>query len=184
MNSPIESSTKETYLSIDHFLRVIERRAFNIARLSLSNREDALDVMQETMMTFVRYYQNKPSSEWRALFLKILSTRVIDWHRRHRRISRWELILDVLPKMDSEQPELIATESSCAEEDYDNSARLDALEETLASLPIRQQQAFVYRIIEGFSVDETARIMCCSNGSVKTHLSRAKKRVVSALEDE
>lgn len=70
--------------SLEQFLASIERRAFSIARSSLGNREDALDVVQEAMTQLVARYSNKNPDEWRPLFYRILQSKINDLHRRHK----------------------------------------------------------------------------------------------------
>ena len=182
MNLALPQQQSEAYLSMDHFLRVIEKRAFNIARLSLNERHDALDVVQDAMLSFVSRYASKPMEEWRPIFFKVLNSKVIDWHRRHKQLSRWALFVDSLPLNYSDDAQPLDV-GPCVSETYETETQFELIKERLPLMPLRQQQAFIYRLVEGFSVQETAQIMACSEGSVKTHLSRARKFLATELED-
>lgn len=79
--------------------------------------------------------------------------------------------------------------TACAEAvEYDEPAADDPshavidfhdLQKALAQIPQRQREVFVLRYLEGFSTRETAQIVACSEGTVKTHLSRAVARIES-----
>jgi RNA polymerase sigma-70 factor (ECF subfamily) len=58
---------------------------------------------------------------------------------------------------------------------------LEIIEQELTKLPPRQRQAFIMRYWEELDVAETARVMGCSEGSVKTHCSRAAHTLAAAL---
>lgn len=166
---------------LDAFLSGVERSAFRMADIATRNPDDALDIVQDAMMKLVEKYADKPADEWRPLFFSILQSRITDYHRRSsrtRRIFAWfggEEDEESMPE--ALQPvgpaELLAERLT-----------LESLIEGLQALPPRQQQVFLLRTWEGFSVAETAGIMKCGEGSVKTHLSRATAALKRAVQEE
>jgi RNA polymerase sigma-70 factor (ECF subfamily) len=173
--NPDERHALETLRAdLDAFFREHEKRAFRIARLVLADREDALDAVQEAMTRLVRSYaRRRPREEWPPLFYRILQNATRDVLRRR---SRGRIVPLALPAghEDEDPYEGVADPSgvdpleACARAEF--ARRLSA---TLARLPRRQREAFTLRILGEADVATTARSMGCSQGSVKTHLSRA-----------
>jgi len=168
---------------IDRFLKAVERRALRMAEMATSSRDDAMDLVQDAMFGFVRHYTGKPAADWAPLFYRVLDSRINDFHRRKKVRGRW-LAAWVKPADDE------VDEIAQAPDTVDpgpllrlagNEASL-ALDEALKKLPTRQRQAFLLRVWEGFDVATTANVMRCSEGSVKTHLSRALSALRRALE--
>ena len=152
-----------------------------MAEIALRNREDALDVVQEAMIKLVEKYANKPEQEWKPLFYSILRSRITDQHRRrsmHKRFFGW-INPDVKSNDSIEEttvdghgpPDFLAEQST-----WEN------LVAGLRALPERQQQVFLLRTWQGMSVEETSKIMRCSTGSVKTHLSRATHKLKNLVD--
>lgn len=173
------SNTLELH-SLEQFLATIERRAFRIAMYSLAHHEDALDVVQESMTQLVAHYRNKTADDWGPLFYRILQNRINDLHRRRKvqnRVKGWLYhFKDKEDGSDSEEDPLQnvpGPETVTPHVEHETTRQLDALEAALTTLSSRQQQAFILRCWEGFSTTETATTMKCSEGSVKTHYSRA-----------
>lgn len=170
---------------LDRFLAGIERRAYRMALLATSNRDEAFDIVQDAMLKLVENYSGKPEAELGPLFFCILQSRIRDWYRRssvRNRLRSWlgtgdddEEVdqLDQLPDPASRSPEeLLATRGGIA-----------ALEVALTKLPLRQQQVFLLRAWEGLDVKQTALAMQCAEGSVKTHYSRALATLREKLGD-
>ncbi len=162
-------------MDIEAFLRSIERRGFLMARLALGNDDDALDAMQDTMMRLVQRYANKPPAEWRPLFYRMLHNRITDTRRRRAIGSRLFGWLE--RRDDDETPDPLERIADPAALDpgriVASNETAEALMAAVAALPQRQQQAFMLRCWEGLSTAETATAMGCTEGSVKTHYSRA-----------
>lgn len=174
--------------AMEQFLMSVERRAFRIAQIATGSTEDALDIVQDTMLRLVRRYRRKPETEWKPLFFRILQNRIRDWRRQHRIRDRWHVLLGGRGSGNGEEMEdpIAAIEDSKSQNPGDRLASEDTVETlgmVLRALPLRQQQAFLLRVWEGMSVRETATAMRCSEGSVKTHYSRAVHALRNLMED-
>lgn len=169
-------------LDLDGFLAGVERRAFRLAELALGHREDALDAVQDAMLKLLRY-RDRPADEWTPLFWSILRRQLTDRHRRNavrRRVLAWfgraetagEDLLELRPDPHQDPARRHLDAQSW-----------QALGKALRKLPRRQRECFLLRELQGLSVAQTARAMGCSDGSVKTHLSRANSALRIHLED-
>ena len=157
---------------MDRFLAGVERRAFRMAQFATRNRDEALDLVQEAMFKLVQRYADREESEWGPLFYRILQSRIQDWHRRNWVRNKWHVFVTAgSATMESslEDPMALVPDPRAT----DLSEQVAHLEATLQDLPFRQRQAFLLRAWEGFDVAQTAQAMGCSQGSVKTHYSRA-----------
>lgn len=168
-----EEDTLDSTQALDRFLAGVERRAFRMAQLATGNVEDALDLVQEAMLKLAQHYGRRNEQEWGPLFHRILQSRIRDWYRRSRVRNRWRVWLG--GEEDEEDPlhNLADADAPGPVQLLAGQRAMGALEQALQKLPLRQQQAFLLRTWEGFDVAETAHAMGCSEGSVKTHYSRA-----------
>ncbi len=161
---------------LDKFLADIERRAFRMAQVALRDDDDALDVVQDAMLKLARNYAAKPSAEWRPLFYRILENGIRDLQRRRtvrKRFMTWLPGADD-PDNEAQDPlDTVADTAPLAPERLMQDQAMQQLEKSLHALPARQRQAFMLRNFEGLDVAATASAMGCSEGSVKTHYSRA-----------
>ena len=165
--------------TLEEFLAGIDRRAFRFAEIALRSREDALDAVQDAMMKMLGYRDRTPA-EWTPLFWSILRNRITDMQRRGLFRLRW-----MLPGSSNDDGDPI----DWADDGPDPSRRNDSREAwaristVLGRLPARQREAFTLRVLEELDVADTARAMGCSEGSVKTHLSRAREAMQKQLEE-
>lgn len=173
---------------MEQFLASVEKKAFRMAEISTKNADDAFDIVQDAMMKLVQKYSDKPRDEWAPLFYRILQSRITDFHRHSSRQKRW---LGWLVKdEESDSPDgYLDKVAGHQQNDPDHLLGLaqetTQLVEHLKALPNRQQQAFMLRAWQGFDTKETAKAMSCSEGSVKTHYSRAiHKLKLKLTEDE
>lgn len=173
------------------FLKSVEKRAFKRTVYHVRNDESALDIVQESMMKLAEHYGHKPADELPMLFQRILSNTTLDWFRRQKvRNALFSPFSDFQP--DSEEDDfdilesLVGAGASAAYDDPETSQQrtqtLEAIDEALQALPNRQREAFLMRYWEDMDVAETAAAMGCSEGSVKTHCSRAAKALFKALQ--
>lgn len=172
-----EEALLEQSRALERFLAGVERRAYRIAQMSLRDPDEALDVVQGAMLRLARSYGQRPSEEWKPLFYRILYNGIRDWQRRRavrsRIISLWPASLRRGTEPEADPIEQVPDTSPEPSEQLMAAEAMQRLEQELAALPARQQQAFVLRCLEGMGVAETAAAMGCSTGSVKTHYFRA-----------
>jgi len=185
------SDNTQSEANLDRFLASVERRAYQMALLGCGNREDALDIVQDSMMKLVRKYRDKPEQEWTPLFYSILQSTLNDWYRRHKVRAKWSGFValvrgdkdgDSVDEVDAIQ-QAPDHNAQAVDESLDSERAINSLRDQVAKLPLRQQQTFILRAWEGLSVEQTAAVMGCSQGSIKTHYSRAVQTLRQTLED-
>jgi len=172
------------------FLKGVERRAFKQAVFAVREQEAALDIVQDAMLRLAEKYGHRPSTELPLLFHRIMQNAIRDWFRRQKVRSLWTTLLSSLtPGRDDEDQDPLETLEAAAgsnpegtpSEQLERSQVLEIIEKEIYRLPERQREAFVMRYWEDLDVAETARRMRCSEGSVKTHCSRATHALAAAL---
>ncbi|WP_081945273.1 RNA polymerase sigma factor [Oleiagrimonas soli] len=170
---------------MDAFLAQIERRAWRMAKLALGDPEEAHDAVQDAMLRLVRSYRNKPADEWTPLFWGILRRRITDLQRRRK--VRSIMVNWFSGGRDDQGEDMPVWEppdhGPGPQRQLADQQAWEAVSEAVQQLPQRQREAFMLRTLEQLSVAETAAAMGCSEGSVKTHLSRALHSLRDQLED-
>ena len=172
---------------LERFLIDVERRAYRIARIAIRNDADALDIVQDAMLQLARRYSDRPSAEWRPLFYRILQNRIRDFQRRLKvrsKVMSWFSAGNALDEERSDPYESVPDVGFSPLEQLSIDESMRTLERALGKLPARQQEAFMLRNFEGLDVAQTATAMGCSEGSVKTHYSRAVHTLREQLSDE
>jgi RNA polymerase sigma-70 factor (ECF subfamily) len=154
---------------------------------AVRNEEQALDIVQDSMLKLAENYGDKPVGELPMLFQRILQNTIRDYYRRQKVRSTWTTLLSALsPDSDEDNDPLdtlavehpgIATPHASAEQ----AQVLAAIEKEIEKLPTRQREAFLMRYWEDMDIAETAAAMGCTEGSVKTHCSRATHTLATAL---
>jgi RNA polymerase sigma-70 factor (ECF subfamily) len=159
---------------------------------AVRNEESALDIVQDAMLKLAEKYGGKPANELPMLFQRILQNTIRDFYRRQKVRSLWGTLLGSLgtardggdddydpletlkvePRSEHEQPPA---------EQLERKQLIEIIELEVSKLPERQREAFLMRYWEELDVAETARLMGCSEGSVKTHCSRATHALAAAL---
>jgi RNA polymerase sigma-70 factor, ECF subfamily len=172
---------------MEAFLKSVEKKAFRIIQIATGGNDDALDILQESMMAFVRNYSNKNESEWRPLFYKVVQNKIRDWFRKERIKRLFFFSMPVhQPDEADDKPDPVDTAPDYNVTDplsgVKTSQAMVRLNTVLKQLPARQQQVFLLRAWEGMSTQETATAMNCTEGTVKTQYFRAVNRLKEKLE--
>ena len=161
-------------IRIERFLSSVQNSGYRMAQLATSNTDDALELVQETMLQLVKRYKDKPDNELKILFYRILSSRITDWYRKKAFRKQFKIFFKEESYQDGDPIQQLSSDQQLSVTDQvENDRLLNELTDALQQLSHRQHQAFVLRAWQGFNVKETAIIMKCSAGSVKTHYSRA-----------
>src|SRR4249919_103879 len=164
-------------MTLDEFLAGIAARAFRFAEMGLRHREDARDAVQDAM-TKMLAYRDRPAPEWTPLFWSVLRSRIVDAQRRGLLRLRW-----LSPQHEGEDAVDWADPVADPARRQEGQEAWGRIVAGLRKLPRRQREAFSLRIFEDLDVATTARVMGCSEGAVKTHLSRARAALQQHLED-
>ena len=159
---------------------------------AVRDEHSAVDIVQDAMLKLTEKYAQKPAAELPMLFQRILQNTIHDYFRRQKVRSTWTVLLSALGKGDEKDEDFDPLETLAAKSDSNAAADpaqqfqqtqvLGAIEQALARLPARQREAFLLRYWEEFDVAETAAAMGCSEGSVKTHCSRAVAALAAMLQ--
>ena len=176
---------------LNQFLASIEKKAFKQAVYAVRDDAAALDIVQDAMISLTQKYGDRPVEELPLIFARILQNRTHDWFRRQKVRSAYETPFSTLGSgqdgdEDFDPLELIEIKDE-SQISPDGAAALASaqilaiLEEEIAKLPNRQREAFLMRYWDELSTSETAIAMGCSEGSVKTHCSRASHTLAAAL---
>ena len=187
-----ENEQEVCHKSLDAFLASVEKRAYRMAYIATSNKEDALDIVQDAMMTLVKKYAQRLHTEWPPLFYRIVQNTIRDWYRRQSVRNKFRQWFSTTSDLDNEmEPDwesqamsqaVNVRENPTVEQNQQDKA-MQALVSALNKLPVRQQQSFLLRCWEGLDTRQTAAAMNISQGSVKTHYSRAIHALRSQLDD-
>jgi RNA polymerase sigma factor (sigma-70 family) len=176
---------------LSDFLASVERRAFRQAAYAVRKDESALDIVQDAMIKLAEKYGDKPAAELPMLFQRILQTTILDYFRREKVRNTWVSLFSSLGRRhgDEEDFDILGTHEAeqgtqAAESSADQLERMQTLRQIDAEvqkLPARQREAFLMRYWQDMDVAETAEAMGCSEGSVKTHCSRATHTLAQSL---
>jgi RNA polymerase sigma-70 factor, ECF subfamily len=172
---------------ISDFLRQVEKRAFRQTAYAVRDDHAALDIVQDAMLKLADKYASKPVEEYPMLFQRILQNTMRDYWRRQKVRNLWTTLFSSFGQSEDEDYdplETIEVESADSNpaDQLERSQIMALIEKALAKLPLRQREAFVLRYWEELDVAETASVMGCSEGSVKTHCSRAVSALSTLLE--
>jgi len=159
-----------------------QRKILSVAIGMVQNREDALELTQET---FVKAYENLPKFKGESSFYtwlyRIVVNLAIDSRRRTRRHQTVTLedketgedLIETLPDQESADPYQRARSHQIGER----------LSEAINELTPDHKAVILLREVEGLSYEDISRVMQCSKGTVMSRLHYARKKLQSKLRD-
>jgi RNA polymerase sigma-70 factor (ECF subfamily) len=175
---------------LSDFLRSVERRAFKQTVYAVRDEHVALDIVQDAMLKIAEKYADKSVGEYPMLFQRILQNTMRDYWRRQKVRNLWTSLFSSFGSGDDDDErdplETIDVEDASKDPSVqlERSQTMHLIEKALERLPARQREAFILRYWEDMDVAETASVMGCSEGSVKTHCSRAVHTLAMILEKQ
>jgi len=181
-----------TRQELSDFLASVERRALRQAQFAVRDDDTALDLVQDAMLRLTRSYGDRPPAELPLVFQRILKNAITDHFRRQKVRNLWTRLLSSMggdTDEDRGERDVLDSLETAPNGDFGGNAAdrlereqvLAIIDEEVRKLPARQREAFLLRYWEDMDVAETAAIMGCSEGSVKTHCSRANHALAAAL---
>jgi RNA polymerase sigma factor (sigma-70 family) len=180
-----------SHKELSDFLESVEKRAFKQAVYAVRKDEAALDIVQDAMIKLAEKYGDKPAAELPMLFQRILQTTILDFFRREKVRNTWVSLFSSLGRSQGDEEDFDILDTYQTEEGSGSSASsadqverqqvLELIDQEIQKLPARQREAFLMRYWQDMDVAETAEAMGCSEGSVKTHCSRATHTLAQAL---
>ena len=187
---PVHPQPLASERELSDFLKSVDRRAFKRVLYAVRDADAALDIVQDAMVRLAEKYGDRPAAELPLLFQRILSNATTDWFRRQK---VRDAVVQSFSSFESSDPDadfdLLETlevldagaGTQSASDSVSRNQLLQAIEAEVEKLPQRQREAFLMRYWEELDVAETAAVMGCSEGSVKTHCSRAVHALARAL---
>lgn len=175
---------------LNDFLKTVDKRAFKRTVYLVRDEDAALDIVQDAMIRLAEKYFDRPAEELPLLFQRILSNATMDWFRRQKtRNAVFSNLSDFEGSDPSDDFDLLesletpdgAMGALSAADEVSRGQILALIDEEVSALPARQREAFLLRYWEELDVAETAAVMGCSEGSVKTHCSRAVHALAKTL---
>jgi len=181
-DASILKSTAESRLK--NFMQDVTGRALVMMESATQRQHGiAMDLVQEAFISLHKSYAEKSTEEWYPLFYTILNNKLQDWRRKEaRRNQPFSFFKKVSLDDDEVEFDNLVDESTPSPLEFlDQAVTAEEIQEAIAKLPVRQQQAFMLRAWEGFDTQTTAQIMNCTEGSVKTHYHRAIQGLRASL---
>jgi RNA polymerase sigma-70 factor (ECF subfamily) len=175
---------------LNQFLSSVERRAYKHALFSVRDEQAALDIVQDAMIKLSIKYGDKPIEELPLIFQRILHNTLHDYYRRQKVRNAWVTLFSGMQNKNEEDEfdplDVLEDQENQSAPDKPEQSLLQKqvvahIEEALHKLPLRQREAFLLRYWEGLDTSETATVMGCTEGSVKTHCSRATHALAVTL---
>lgn len=180
--SLIEKSSKGDVGSFEELIQPYQKKAFNIAYRMLGNVEDASDVTQEALIKIYKSldkYQGKSSfSTW---VYSIVNNTCIDYIRKNKKGNVVYLDQEIQAKDRSYKMEL-SDEMNTPEYLFEKQETQKIVQDAINQLNVDHREIIVLRDINGFSYQEIATMLNCSEGTVKSRINRARGHLKVLLE--
>lgn len=179
----VERARQQDLAAYDELIRRYQRKIYQLVYNMTSNREDAEDLTQDV---FVKAYQAlryfKGDSSFYTWVYRIAVNRTINYLKKRKRGAALSLDdLDQAVERDPGYVELRARESPVR--DASLSELQKKLNEALQTLSEKHRTVVVMHDIQGIQHDEIARVLGCSEGTVRSRLFYARQELQKQLSE-
>jgi RNA polymerase sigma-70 factor (ECF subfamily) len=168
--------------AFEEIVRRHQGRVYAVAYRLTGNREDALDIAQESLIkAYSKIHAWQPKGGFLAWLLRLTTNQAIDTLRRRKR-QRHDRLVDERHGEDSEYSVVVSTSADSGRQVWAHEIE-ERVRAALTVLSKTQRTVFVLRHYEGLQLSEIAGEIGCTVGSVKVHLFRALKKLQKQLGD-
>jgi len=174
----VRRAQREDKLAFEELIRRHQHRVFAVAGGILKRREDVEDIAQQV---FVKAYFSLKRFDQRAAFSTWLYKITVNecWDMLRKRKVR-PLVFEA--DLSEEQARQVISSAGKSKDEPDISDRLETrqwVERLLDGLDERDRLMLILKEVEGFSIDEIAKVLDLNANTVKVRLFRARRRVIS-----
>lgn len=172
---------------IESFERLIaehQKKVFNIAYRMLGNLEDANDVAQEALVKAYRGIEKfKGKSSFSTWLYAIVNNACIDFIRKNRKVNMIYLDREYETEEGTYKIQLNNNEDT-PEQLFEKKEVQKLVHESINELGYNHRKVIILRDIEYFSYKEIAQILSCSEGTVKSRISRARNNLKAIIKEK
>ena len=180
----IEESRKGNVDAFEELIKDYKRSAYNIALRVMRNVEDAEDASQEAL---IKIFKNISSfnmdSTFKVWMYRIVVNTCIDFKRR-KSINAVSIDETIDLGSGREIQREISDESNNPDALIERNYSTQLVNDAINMLEDDFKTIIILRDIKGFTYDEISEILSCNLGTVKSRLSRGRKRLKELLEKE
>lgn len=177
----IQSAKNGNALAFEQLIADHQKRIFSIAYRIAGNQEDASDMAQEVLIKVFRNLKNfRGDSKFSTWLYRVATTTCLDEQKKQRRHTAYSLDETLETEDGTLAMEPVDT-GPTPEESLERKALRDAIHLAIGKLKEEHKKVILLREVQGLPYDEIAKILNCSEGTVKSRINRAREQLKKIL---